>query len=201
MKARSASPSASSTCSTAAISTASVPGRTGIHSASSRSTVRVRRGSSTTTGTPCRRRSRRRASSSQPKRVSTGLAPQRRMRLEWRSVAASSPACFVPNRYGETKSAAALLKEPVVSVKPPQRWRKRAVSRPVWCSAPRQEPEPPTCIRAAAPCRSRRSASRPATFSSASAQPISLKEPDPRGPDRSRGRVSRCGEASTSPIR
>ena len=91
------------------MSALSVPGSTGSHSVPSWRTVAVRRGSTTTTGTPRRLASRTRSRHSQPMMQSTRFAPQRTIMAECRSVAGSTPAYFVPSTTGSVYRAAAEL--------------------------------------------------------------------------------------------
>ena len=78
----------------------------------------------------------------------------------------------------------------------PIRLRKRAVSAPVSCRAPRHEPEPPSAMIASLPCfsRTRRGRRRPAR----SPRPSSASRnwPDPRGPVRTSGVVRRSARTA-----
>jgi hypothetical protein len=189
----STAPWATNSCSSASISALSVPGRSGSHSLPRCFAVSVRRGSTTTTGTPRRLASRTRARHSQPMMQSARLAPHSTIIPEWRRVAGSIPACWVPSTTGCVYLAAAELYVEVCSTCPPMRFRKRAVRASVSCSAPRHEPEPPSARIAPSPCFSRMSARPSATSRTASGQVASRNCPEPRGPVRTSGDVRRAG--------
>ena len=91
------------------MSALSVPGSTGSHSVPSCRAVVVRRGSITTTGTPRLFASRTRARHSHPMMQSTRLAPQSTIIAEWRRVAGSTPAYWVPRTTGCVYEEAAEL--------------------------------------------------------------------------------------------
>ena len=107
-------------------------------------TVSVRRGSTTTTGTPRRFASRTRARHSQPMMQSSRFAPQSTIIPACGAVEASMPVSWVPSTARSAKRIVAELYESHSPTWPPKRFRKRAVRLPVLCRAPRHEPEPPS---------------------------------------------------------